>query len=591
MSRKRLQWQIFPSYLIITLVSLMAIAWYATVAIRSFYVTQMETELLERVRLLQAWLNSAPDLSANHAQEFCRRVGQADEFRVTLIGTQGEVLADSEHDARDMENHADRLEVRSALSGQPGLRHHYSQTLKQNMMYAALPLDEGPIRRGVIRVAIPLHSIDKLITDIRRNILIAGLLVAGLVSIVTFFVSRRIVLPLEKMKSVAERFARGDLRARLLVPESDEIGALALAMNSMATQLEERMKALIRQRNESEVILESMQEGVLAVNPEGELIWMNHSAAGLFDASPIEALGRNILEVIRNTKLNAFIQRALQSTAAMEEEIVLEGKREKYLQAHGAVMRDAGGQSLGVLIVLNDMTRLHRLENIRREFVANVSHELKTPITSIKGFVETLLDGGMDDRANARRFLEIIAKHADRLNSIIEDLLSLSRIEQDSQSGLIARAPAKVGEMLAAALQVCQAKISAKHIQVRTECPDGLVANVNARLIEQAVVNLIDNAVKYSEPGRELELQAEARGDEVILRVIDHGCGIDREHLSRLFERFYRVDKARSRDMGGTGLGLAIVKHILQAHGGRVDVESEPGRGSVFRLHLPAVLK
>jgi two-component system phosphate regulon sensor histidine kinase PhoR len=242
---------------------------------------------------------------------------------------------------------------------------------------------------------------------------------------------------------------------------------------------------------------------------------------------------------------------------------------------------------VGAVIVLNDVTRYRHLENLRRDFVANVSHELKTPIASIKGFVETLLDGALSHPDDAQRFLKIIGSHAERLNNIIEDLLSLSKIEQSEQAANLPLDLAPLRPVLEAAVYGCQSQAAARHIELSLDCGDAIVAQINPPLLEQAVINLIDNAVKYSEPGRQVQIEAQADEQEIALSVRDHGCGIAAEHLPRLFERFYRVDRARSRKLGGTGLGLAIVKHIVQAHAGRVSVESTPGEGSVFCIHLP----
>jgi two-component system phosphate regulon sensor histidine kinase PhoR len=259
-----------------------------------------------------------------------------------------------------------------------------------------------------------------------------------------------------------------------------------------------------------------------------------------------------------------------------------------YLQAHGTFIKDHDGKSFGALIVLNDITQMKRLENIRRDFVANVSHELKTPITSIIGFVETLSQGAIDDKENAGRFLEIIARHADRLNAIIEDLLLLSRIEghEEDDSGVVKEA-SKIKSILSSALLICEPKASTKNIHLALQSPDEIKADVNAPLLEQAVINLVDNAIKYSEEGSHVRVEASAEGEEILIRVIDDGCGIPEEHIPRLFERFYRVDKARSRNLGGTGLGLAIVKHIVNAHGGIIEVESIPQKGSTFTIRIP----
>ena len=294
-------------------------------------------------------------------------------------------------------------------------------------------------------------------------------------------------------------------------------------------------------------------------------------------------------EIIRNSDLRRLAELALASEQSVEDDIVLRGHQDRILQVCGTSLRDLKGRSIGAVLVLHDVTHYRHLENVRRDFVANVSHELKTPIASIKGFVETLLDGASENPEDAKRFLRIVAKQADRLNQIIEDLLSLSKIEQSEEQANLPLEEAGIKDILDAAVNDCLAPAAERRIRINVSCDTDLLANINARLLEQAVVNLLDNAIKYSEPGEEVLITARALANEVLISVTDHGCGIDRDHLPRLFERFYRADKARSRKLGGTGLGLAIVKHIVQAHRGRVSVQSTPGKGSTFTIHLPAL--
>jgi two-component system, OmpR family, phosphate regulon sensor histidine kinase PhoR len=409
-----------------------------------------------------------------------------------------------------------------------------------------------------------------------------------LIGTVGFAISRWITRPIDDIRAGAERFAAGDLSGRIPVPESAEIGALAESLNSLARQLGEKIRDVEKQRNAQAAVLGSMVEGVLAVDQDERIININSAAGQLLHLSLVEARGRNLREVIRNPALQQFVARALASESPVEDDVVLHDDGETYVQAHGTRLRDEKSRGIGALIVLNDVSRLRRLENVRRDFVANVSHELKTPITSIQGFVETLQDGAVDKPEEARRFLGIIAKQSDRLSTIIEDLLQLSRIEQDSERGQIALETGALRGVLSAAVQACQIKADGKTVAIDLACDPALTAIINPTLLEQAVVNLLDNAIKYSEPGKSIRLEADASKGEIRISVQDRGCGIEREHLPRLFERFYRVDKARSRQLGGTGLGLAIVKHIVQAHQGRVTVDSTPGQGSTFTIHLPA---
>jgi two-component system phosphate regulon sensor histidine kinase PhoR len=359
-------------------------------------------------------------------------------------------------------------------------------------------------------------------------------------------------------------------------------------MNQMAAQLDERIRIITRQRNQLEAVLSSMVEAVLVADASGRLIQVNRAAAQLFALDPEEVVGAAVSVTIRNADLQQFLRRILESQAPEEEDIVLEqGGEKRHLRALGTRLRGPSGQSLGALVVLHDVTKLKRLEAVRRDFVANVSHELKTPITSIQGFVETLRDGAIEDPDNARRFLEIIAHHAERLNAIIEDLLSLSRIELEGEAGEIALTPGRVKEVLEAAVQLCETKAAEREVTVAVAGDPELEAPINAALLEQAIVNLIDNAIKYTDVGGQVRVSVEAEEDDAVITVEDTGRGIPPGDQPRIFERFYRVDKARSRDQGGTGLGLAIVKHIAVAHRGLVSLASEPGRGSIFRIRLP----
>lgn len=370
-------------------------------------------------------------------------------------------------------------------------------------------------------------------------------------------------------------------------------GSLAADVNRMLEYVDNRLQDLTHRLGEREAMLESMVEGVLAVDSQNRLIELNRAAADMFGLDSTTAKGRPLLETLRNPGLHRFIGEALASTAPVEQELTLLAGAPRFLQLHGTVLRDGEGNTLGALVVFNDVTRLRKLERMRSEFVANVSHELKTPITSIKGYVETLLEGPPEDPAQARVFLETVGRHADRLNAIIDDLLSLSRIEQDAESGPLQTEFVPLALVLETALRDCSEKAAAKKIETVLECDAGLEAHLNQPLVEQAAVNLIDNAIKYAPPGTSVTVRGGiapgASGDvEVVLSVQDEGPGIPLEHQDRLFERFYRVDRSRSRKEGGTGLGLAIVKHIAQAHGGRVTVESSPGQGSTFSMILPA---
>lgn len=420
-----------------------------------------------------------------------------------------------------------------------------------------------------------------------RHSILGWLIVAILFAVVTWLLSRRISRPLEDMRRVAERIARGDLEARVARPDSEELGDLARTLNQMAAQLGERLGTITRQHNEQEAVFASMVEGVLAVDRDERILHLNHAAARLLDLAPEQARGRSIQEAVRNRDLQAFIGATLAGTGPAESEIVIYGNEERYLQLHGTALTDIAGHNIGALIVLNDITRLKRLETVRRDFVANVSHELKTPITALKGCVETLSDTRPMDPVENSRFLAMMTRQVARMEALVEDLLSLSRIEFDAEHKSVALDPGAIGDVLQRAVHSFAAVAVAKSISLAVECPAEVFAPINAALLEQAVGNLLDNAIKFSATGTRILVSGRLAGNEVEIQVTDQGPGIEKKHLPHLFERFYRVDQARSRTLGGTGLGLAIVKHIALAHRGSVSVASEPGQGSTFTIRIP----
>ncbi|MCC7145393.1 MAG: HAMP domain-containing protein [Phycisphaeraceae bacterium] len=416
---------------------------------------------------------------------------------------------------------------------------------------------------------------------------------------------------LRRLREGADRLARGDLRQRLHIQSPLPIGEVASALNRMADQLEERLNSLAQQRNELDAVLASMVEGVLAVDQDDRLLSINPAGARVLGIDPRWALGRSFQEFIRHRALQRFFETALQSDSPIQANVTIPPSPafpaavpqaavteppapaapplpDRVLQAQGAALRDAMGRRIGALVVLHDITRLQQLENIQRQFVANVSHELRTPIAAIKAALETILDGDPSSPQDQQHFLQIASRQANRLEAIIEDLLSLSRLEQDLEAGRIELHFASLHAVLSSAAETCLVRAQNKKIQILLTCPTDFQASANPQLLEQAVVNLLDNAIKYSPDSSTVQLSAQRFSGEMVIAVSDEGPGIDAEHLPRLFDRFYRTDKARSRAVGGTGLGLAIVKHIAQAHSGHVSVDSTPGQGSTFRIHLPA---
>jgi two-component system phosphate regulon sensor histidine kinase PhoR len=589
MHPRRLIWRIYPPILVVIGLSLFGVGAYTSRSFHDFYVDETRRSLQARAELVrEALANWATPQHAAAVDSQAKRLGRMTGTRVTIIGASGEVLGDSDKNPALMDNHRSRPEVQLALTGIVGSAIRHSSTMEKTLLYVAVPVrtDEGTVT-AVIRAALPLTSVEAAMTRVNVQILIGGLVTAVLAALVTLIVSRHISRPLEQLEQAATRFASGDLSLRLPATGSAELASLARAMNRMAAEIEDRIQTLMEERNEREAVLGGMVEAVLAVDRDERVMTINATAARLLGTTREQSLGRSIQEIARNPELQRFIQRGLASDRPIEDDLTLRGREIRYLQAHGAPIRDGQGLRIGAVVVLNDVTRLRRLETMRREFVANVSHELKTPITSIKGFVETLANGALEDPVHARRFLEITARQADRLIAIIEDLLTLARLEQDSEHGALPITRQNLRPLLLGAVEICRIKADPKRIELKVDCAPDLVAEINAPLLEQAIVNLVDNAIKYSPEASTVELTATADDRSSVISVRDFGCGIEPSHIPRLFERFYRVDKARSRSLGGTGLGLAIVKHIMQAHRGSVGVDSAPGQGSTFSLWLP----
>ena len=589
MAKKRIFWQLFPSYLLITFTALLTVGGYASNSLREFYYDRTAEDLKARAWMIERQV-ARKNFSFNPSSlnSLSRDLGIKTNTRITIIDLSGQVLGDSDEEPSRMNNHADRPEFITALQGETGMAVRFSNTLEEQMMYLAVPIIREDKLSGVARISIPITFIEQALRTIEFKIGGVGLAVALLAAGISLIISRRISHPLEQMKHSAESIARGDWKKPLSVnSDSVEISALSNALNQMALQLEDRIKTITNQSNESEAVLSSMVEGVLAVDAAENIIRLNKAAGKLLEIKPDSAEGRPIHEVVRNSLLREFIERTLSGIENVETDLTIGNQNEIFLQAHGAVLKDMQEKSIGAVIVLNDVTRLRRLETVRKDFVANVSHELKTPITLIKGFVETLQQGALEKREEAERFLNIMSKQVERLNAIIEDLLSLSRLEQDSGKSAISMEKTKVLQILESAIRDCESKLLEKKISIQLNCSNELEVFANSPLLNQAVLNLVDNALKYSEQGEKITVEAFVTGTEIVIEVQDWGCGIGSEHLPRLFERFYRIDQARSRQMGGTGLGLAIVKHIVQEHGGSVSVNSTLGKGSRFSIHLP----
>ncbi len=607
MKQRKLIWQIFPANLLILVVTVISVAWFGKASLNTFYLAELEKGLVARAYLAKPFVSEMLDNGLTEKlREYSKNSGRESNTRVTVILPDGKVVADSNENPDTMELHHNRAEIIAALNGAVGKSLRYSRTLGQDMLYVAIPIFSKLQKdsvftaklevQAVLRMSVTADAIEINLKTITSRIAFGLIVFAFLAVVASLLVTRNISRPLEEIKSAAERFSRGDFSRRMSASKgasaSLEVATLATTMDTMAAQLNERIQTIESQRNELETVFSSMVEAVIALDPEERVININSAAAELLGIEKETARGKIIQEILRNFNLHNQIKQVLKTGISKEDEIIHQDTEgQKFLQTNIVSLNDNEKNVLGVLVVMNDVTKLRRLENVRRDFVANVSHELRTPITSIRGYVETLLDGALDNRDDALKFLDTVLRQAERLNEIIEDLLALSRIEQEADHGQITLEKGSLCRVLDVAIETCEHRAEEEGVSIVLECSNNIQLRMNETLIEQAFVNLLVNAIRYSKKGDVVKVIAEAVTAEdenvVKIRVQDTGIGISAEHLPRLFERFYRSDKARSRKRGGTGLGLAIVKHIVLAHNGKVDVTSELGVGSTFTVTLP----
>ncbi len=584
----RFIWQLYPTYLLITLISLGAAIWYISGFSKDRFMANTAANLETQAKIAASQIT--PLLNPpNHAaiDQICKQIGKNTDTRITIIHPDGSVIGDSDKNPAGMDSHADRPEIRTAVSGSRGVSVRHSASLNQTMMYVAQPEYDSDKLIAIVRTSVPIDAIDQELADIHSRIILGGFAIALLASVICLYVSRRISQPMENMIKSAEKFAQGNLDHRMEASGPRETRALAKAMNLMAAKLKERMEAEINQRNQTEAILTSMAEGVIALDMEDNILSVNAAASRMFEGLRTDTPNKHIRESIRNVDLWDFIEASKQNQNTEGRDIVLHNQGERILNVHASPMLNLDGEKIGSLLVAADVTQLRKLEKIRSDFVANVSHEIKTPLTAIKGYVEALWDGAKDHPDELEKFLTIIEKHTNRLEAIIEDLLHLSRIERENGQRQIQLVRDSVAAAARSAIDECMANASAKQIDIEMACDNDFEALINADLLRQAIFNLIDNAIKYSGEGGEITIEITQDADTVNISVQDNGIGISKIDQSRIFERFYRVDKARSNALGGTGLGLAITKHIVQAHGGKITVNSIQGKGSEFMIALP----
>ena len=544
-------------------------------------------ELQETLRLLTGSI-PLPEPGTGEAQPDIQRrlreLASGTSYRISVIALDGTVIADSERSleqVRAMDNHLARPEVADALARGEGLAVRRSDTVGVDTAYAAR-LVPGPDGSGaaIVRLALPLSSLGSVRRQLAEMLLLSAAVAAAMVLLLSWWLTRRLFQPLSDLIGIAHRMGEGDYGARFSVPEASELATLGRALERIAAHAQRQISAVEAERDHLSATVTSMSEGVLVTDRQGRARLVNPALREMFGLSR-GAEAASVLDLARQPRLEDLIASVLASRRSGSIELELLEPTPRSL----ALFASSLGGGEGVVVVARDVTEAEQLNRVRKDFVANVSHELKTPLSAIRGYAETLVDGAIDERATAMRFSERILEQCHRLGDLLDDLLTLSRLEGTEPFRAVERVDLR--ELAAEAVELVAARAAAKQVEVGVDegpspavegDPDGLI-----RLIS----NLLDNAIKYNRPGGEVRLRLAEHEGQALLEVRDTGIGIPLVHQSRIFERFYRVDKGRAREEGGTGLGLAIVKHVAQAHQGRVEVESEPGEGSTFRVLLP----
>jgi two-component system phosphate regulon sensor histidine kinase PhoR len=576
---RSIRWRLATAFIVLIIISIGGLSAYLVHFVRGSYLSNLDSQLTHQAQLVGDVSDSYfANGQTDDIDVLAKRLGEQIDARITLIDKDGVVLGDSDENPAVMENHGNRPEVIEALSTGTGSSIRYSATLGCDMMYVAVPVTMNGEVVGIARVSLPLTEINKSLGYISRTI-IAGAAIAAIIAILLAIqLSRTTTEPVKKLTKMAKRMAEGELDQEIRVTARDEVGDLAGAFNQMSARLREMVALLTTERDKMAAVVSTMGDGVIIVDSESRVNMVNKAAEAMFRLSENESLGNTFIEVVHDHELDEVLRKCLKT-------------RE---QQTGLVETESGKQFLrviatplwsGSLVLLQDLTQIRRLETVRRDFISNISHELRTPITSLKILTETIQEGAIEDRAVAQDFLNKINTETDRLAQMVDALAELSHIESGEVS--LKLEPVVMGEIAQQVAERLRAQVDRAGLNLEVDIPLDLPrALADKERMEQVLVNLLHNAIKFTSPGGRISISAKAEGDNIQVSVADTGVGIPADDLPRIFERFYKADKARAG--AGTGLGLAITKHIVEAHSGSIWAESTEGKGSIFTFTLPA---
>ncbi|MFL7791527.1 MAG: ATP-binding protein [Anaerolineae bacterium] len=579
-----IRWRIAIPYVFLIVVAMTGLAVYLSNLVRDAYLDSLEAQLGGEAQVIgdvlapslaQAEPGTTFDVQSNHYADLL-------DARVTIIGADGVVLGESDEDRTQMENHLFRPEVQQALTQGRGSSIRFSETVGYDMMYVAQRVEAGDRVVGFARVALPLRQIEANINRLRWAIFSAALFTVGGAALLALFIAERTARPVRELTKVVQRVSAGDLHARLLPATRDEVGTLTRAFNEMSDQLRGTITLLDEERGRLAAVLDNMADGTIITDGDGNVRLINPAAARILGTGEDAALGHSFAEVARDHRIIELWQ---QCREACEEAVapVEIGRQQPFLQIVVTPLQDAEPGTC--LVILQDLTRVRQLETVRRDFISNISHELRTPLASLKALADTLRDGALEDPPAARRFLDRMEVEVDALTQMVQELLELSRIESGQVGFEIV--PVSVIDVVNPSVERLRPQAERADLRLSVNLPPELpLVLADAERVRQVITNLVHNAIKFTSPGGEVAVSAAAGEDEVIISVRDTGVGIPADDLPRIFERFFKADRARSG--GGTGLGLAIAKHIVLAHGGRIWAESVETRGSIFYVALPS---
>lgn len=564
------------------------------------YIIFLEESTQHEIGMIQASINlhktgSESELTSYYDEQ-AKKLKATFQARVTFITKAGKVLGDSDHDPRTMDNHLTRAEIIKAMKSGNGSEMRLSDTLNEKMLYVAVAVKDEGSQIGYIRMAMTLENVDHSVRQLWILLLLGLSVLFVIAALISYRIAHNLTRPLEKITRVAHQITHMNYRSRVTIRKKDEIGRLGEAINTMADSLQLQMNRITEDESRLKSVLENMMNGVVMIDREERIVLMNRSAEDFLGFSSDELLGKKFDEAKQQFELTKLIRECIDAREHISDEMIFYFPEERILEVNVTPMSQTGEDWAGVLIVLHNITAVRRLERMRSEFVANVSHELKTPITAVKGFAETLLAGALDDKEIAKSFLQIIFDESERLNRLIGDILELSKIE--SKRIPLQFSPVEMRSLVERSLEMMRPEAKKKHITLDMQVEEDIYIEGDEDRLRQILINLLANGISYTPEGGKVKVRVEAlysltdQEDEyerVRMTISDSGIGIPKKDLPRIFERFYRVDKARSRVSGGTGLGLSIVKHLVDLHKGTIQVESEVGIGTKFMIDLPVI--